>query len=169
MKTKKTIVVIAALLAIVFAANGYAQPNGGKKENVKTFMRLKLKHAQEILEGLTVENYDQIAQNAQEISLLSQASQWQVLQTPEYVRRSTEFRRAVDDLTEAGKARNLDGATLSYVNVTMKCVECHKYVRSVRDAKLELPPQDDDARLATDSRRSEIDEVLVHWLARSSR
>ena len=27
------------------------------------------------------------------------------------------------------KAKNLDGATLAYVRLTMNCIECHKYVR----------------------------------------
>jgi hypothetical protein len=71
--------------------------------------------------------------------LLSQASNWQVLQTPEYRQRSTEFRRSVDALTEASRERNLDGATLAFMQVTMKCVSCHKYVRSVRMASLDRP------------------------------
>jgi cytochrome c556 len=56
------------------------------------------------------------------------------LQTPEYSQRSAEFRRAADALTEAARKRNLDGATLAYVDVTTKCVSCHKYVRGVRIA-----------------------------------
>lgn len=166
MNTKMTVVVTAILVAVVLTATSYAQPADETKTNVKTFMRLKLKHAQDILEGLTVENFDQIAESSQEIRLLSQASQWQVLQTPEYVRRSTEFRRAVEAISAAAKDRNLDGATLGYVNVTMKCVECHKYVRSVRNAKLELP-QDSAAGLSMYRRPSESETTLAQWLTRS--
>lgn len=103
-------------------------------------MRAKLQHAQKVLEGLTLEDYDLISDNAQKMSLLSNAAQWQVIQTPEYVRRSGEFRRATDALTAAAKRKNLDGATLAYVRMTIRCVECHKYVRSVRHARLERPP-----------------------------
>lgn len=117
-----------------------AQVEGPPKGNVETFMRAKLIHSQKVLEGLTTENFDLVAKQAQQLSLLSLASTWQVIETPEYTRRSNEFRRASDDLTKAAKNKNLDGATLAFVNVTLKCVECHKYVRTVRQAKLD-PPQ----------------------------
>ena len=45
------------------------------KNNIKTFMRAKLHHAQQVLEGLTLEDYDLIADNADKMSLLSNASE----------------------------------------------------------------------------------------------
>ena len=45
---------------------------------------------------------------------------------------SVEFRRTADAITAAAKKKNLDGAALAYVDMTMKCVNCHKYVRGVR-------------------------------------
>lgn len=168
MKTK-TMMLLMILVSALMAAGNYAQSDDGTQDNLRTFMRLKLKHAQEVLEGLSVENYDQIAENAQEISLLSQASQWQVLQTPEYVRRSTEFRRAVEAVSKAAKDRNLDGATLGYVNFTMKCVACHKYVRSVQNAKLELPQENPTIRLGASDNRSESATLLARWLQATSK
>lgn len=103
-------------------------------EQLSAFMRAKLLHSQKILEGLTTEDYDMIAKHSQELSLLSQAESWQVLQTPEYLQHSTEFRRSADSLTEAARKKNIDGAALAYVEVTFKCVNCHKYVRRVRMA-----------------------------------
>ncbi len=98
-------------------------------------MRVKLMHSQKVLEGLTTENFDLIAKHAQDLTLLSQDASWRVLMTGEYAERSIDFRRATLELTKAGKEKNLDGATLAYVNVTLKCVECHKYVRSVRQVR----------------------------------
>jgi cytochrome c556 len=108
-------------------------------DKVAIFMRAKLEHSQKVLQGLTMEDYDMIAKHAQEMSLLSQASTWQTLQTPEYHDRSVEFRRSVDALTEAAKKKNLEGAALAYVDATMKCVSCHKYVRKVRMARVDEP------------------------------
>jgi hypothetical protein len=68
------------------------------------------------------------------MALLSHEQAWRVIQTEEYLQRSAEFRRSIDALTEAAKKQNLDGATLAYVDATMKCVECHKYVRRIRQA-----------------------------------
>ncbi len=126
-------IVVAATVWIVVVSAGQSQD----VDNVKTFMRAKLGHAQKVIEGLATNDFDMIAKHSQEMSLLSQATTWQVLQTPEYMRRSAEFRRSTDALTTAAKEKNLDGATLAYVDVTLKCVECHKYVRRVRNARLD--------------------------------
>jgi cytochrome c556 len=63
------------------------------------------------------------------MSLLCQDEQWATLRTKEYAERSTEFRRSVDAITSAAREKNLDAATLAYVDATMQCISCHKYVR----------------------------------------
>lgn len=124
----------AALLLTV--PMSWAQEDEPEAPNVKLFMRAKLEHSQKALEGLTVEDFASIARSAQAMKLLSQETAWQVLQTPEYAQQSLEFRRAADDLLKAAEDKNLDGSALAYVNITMKCVQCHKYVRSVRNASI---------------------------------
>jgi cytochrome c556 len=117
-----------------------ATTNGEQQEKpVHTFMHAKLAHSQSILEGLAVENYDQIAKSSQSLTLLSEEAGWNVLQTAEYARQSDLFRRHTKALTEAARKHNLDGATLAFVQVTLNCVECHKHVRSVQQARLEVP------------------------------
>lgn len=106
-----------------------AQPN-----QVADFMQLKLQHAQDLFEGLAREDFDQMAKESQELSLLSQAARWNVLQTEEYLQQSGEFRRTADALTKAAKEKDLDAAAIRYVELSMKCVHCHKYVRGVRMA-----------------------------------
>jgi hypothetical protein len=119
-------VLLAGTIARLFA--GAVQGQG----NVKTFMRAKLEHSQKVVEGLTTENYAMIAKHASQMEVLSQEAAWQVLQTPEYRQQSLEFRRAAQSLREAADKKNLDGAALAYVDVTMKCVRCHQNVRSVK-------------------------------------
>lgn len=126
-----------AMLVLALSLCGVA--TAAEQNPISVFMRAKLDHAQKVLEGLTVENLSMVAKNSQAMGLLSQDEQWRVLQTQEYLQRSVEFRRAVETLTEAAKKENLDGATLAYVDVTMKCVECHKYVRRVRQAVVPMP------------------------------
>lgn len=133
---------LAASAAVALATSAGHTQEAELKDNVKVFMRAKLSHSQEVLEGLTTEDFDKIAKGSQEMSLLSLAAQWQIIQTPEYTRRSAEFRREVEALKTAAENKNLDGATLAYLKVTMNCIECHKYVRGVREARLEeLLPQ----------------------------
>jgi hypothetical protein len=118
-----------SISAGLLAAAVFAQESALKADAVADFMRAKLGHSQRVLEGLSLEDYDLIARGAQELALASQASSWQVLQTEEYARQSGEFRRSCDSLRNAAKAKNLDGAALAWMEVTMKCIQCHKYVR----------------------------------------
>lgn len=118
-----------SISAGLLAAAVVAQESAPKADAVADFMRAKLGHSQRVLEGLSLEDYDLIARGAQELALASQASSWQVLQTEEYARQSSEFRRSCDSLRNAAKAKNLDGAALAWMEVTMKCIQCHKYVR----------------------------------------
>ena len=118
-----------SISAGLLAAAVVAQESAPKADAVADFMRAKLGHSQRVLEGLSLEDYDLIARGAQELALASQASSWQVLQTEEYARQSGEFRRSCDSLRNAAKAKNLDGAALAWMEVTMKCIQCHKYVR----------------------------------------
>lgn len=118
----------AAALVAAFVVQAAEAPPA---DRVAAFMRAKLAHSEHVLEGLAVENYDLIERAAQELSLASLDSNWQVLQTEDYVRQSAEFRRSCDALKRAAREKNLDGAALAWVDVTLKCVQCHKYVRDV--------------------------------------
>ncbi len=104
-----------------------AQPQRGP--TTKEFMRDKLELSQRILEGVALEDYELIVTKATRLSAMSKETRWQAFQNPDDERYSAEFRRNVDALAKAARDKNLDGATLAYVRVTMSCVECHKFVR----------------------------------------
>jgi hypothetical protein len=121
---------VAAVVLALAAADSLAQTAARPEpDKVALFMRAKLAHADHVLEGLAVEDFEMIERAAQELSLASLDSNWQVLQTEDYVRQSAEFRRSCDALKKAAQEKNLDGATLAWLEVTLKCVQCHKYVR----------------------------------------
>lgn len=124
--------VTAAVIAVPLANAPQAAEEADAPDQVADFMRAKLAHATNVLEGLAVEDYDMLAKAAQDLALASQASSWQVLQTDEYARQSSDFRRACITLRDAAKAKNLDAATLAWMDVTMSCVQCHRYVRDTR-------------------------------------
>lgn len=119
-----------------FAVRGDDDPPENK---LRKFMRPKLEHAKQVLEGLALEDFDAIVQGAQQLSLLSREASWDVLQTPQYQLHSTDFRRAADALTEAAREKNLDGATLAFMQVTQRCVDCHKYMRRIEGADASAP------------------------------
>jgi hypothetical protein len=125
-------IVVAVFVAMIFsgAVVGFSQ----KPAKLSDFMQLKLKHSQQILEGVAIEDFDMIAKSARDLSLQSMEETWQVFETPEYLQHSDEFKRAADAVAKAAHEKNLDGAALAYVGLTLKCVSCHKYVRDVRMA-----------------------------------
>jgi cytochrome c556 len=122
--------VIGTAAVTALAMHGLGQQN----RELKTFMRAKLAHSQKVLEGLVEEDYAKIAKNAQEMSLLSLAGTWQVLNTAEYVDFSRKFRNSADKLSEMAKKKNLEQTTKAFNEVTTRCVECHKYLRDVKYA-----------------------------------
>ena len=134
MRTALTFGVAAGLIAMA----GLALPGDKPPPNqVGDFMRIKLEHSKKVLEGLALEDYPMISKHANKMSLLSHEASWNVLQTEEYLLHSGEFQRTAATLTEAAQKKNLDGAALAYVELTMKCINCHKYVREVRMARFE--------------------------------
>ena len=117
----------AAVLAGVAAA---------QKPGVAQFMRPKLVHSQRLLEGLSLENYDLIAREARALRTISETADWQVLPSIEYVRYSGDFQRLCNELIRHANNKNLDGASLAYLQLTLNCVECHKHVRQYRDKEV---------------------------------
>jgi cytochrome c556 len=122
--TRRTLVFLAVL-----ALGGMLASSASAQNEVAAFMKAKLVHAEKVLEGLATEDFDLIVKHSQAISLLCQDELWSVVKTVEYHERSKEFQRSVNAITEAARQKNLDAAALAYVNTTLSCVNCHKYVR----------------------------------------
>jgi hypothetical protein len=90
-----------------------------------------------VLEGVAVKDFDLIVNNAEELVQVSKTAEWKVHKTAQYERYSNDFRRSAETLIEQAKAKNLDGATLAYVDMTLTCVKCHKHVREERMTRLD--------------------------------
>lgn len=132
-------VVIVACMAVLATVIGQEPKEEEGTKDVKAFMRTKLVHSQRVLEGLTLEDFDAISRHAQQMALLSQDASWNVLETQEYYERSADFRRSVQELKSAAQKKNLDGAALAYMGVTLKCIECHRYLRQVQHVEAAAP------------------------------
>ncbi len=120
-----TLILAAAFIALVAGSVLRAQPN-----NLESIMREKLQKAQTILDGVATEDFEKIKASADRLDTLTQMAEWQVFKSPEYVRQSENFRAAVRKLSADAKAKNLDAASLDYVEMTLSCVACHKAIRA---------------------------------------
>lgn len=110
-----------------------------RKLAMKAFMRKKLALSQDIMEGLALEDFKKIEEGARQLSAMSVAAEFMVVKEPLYADEAAEFRRTVNKMEKAAKELRLDAATLSFMDMTMSCVECHKYVRTIRIANIGQP------------------------------
>jgi hypothetical protein len=128
--TLASIAALSLMAAVVFAQKG--APNGQNEPGskpIKMFMQLKLEPAKQILEGIATEDYDLINRSAQRIRTLTLDENWMTIQTPEYKQQSKDFQRSIAMIADAAKEKNIDRATLGYVQMTLNCVQCHRGLR----------------------------------------
>ena len=133
MKRIALAVVGLALLVSPWAASNRT----AAQDKVARLMDQKLKHSQELLAGLAVNNFKKIQKNADDLIELSRQAEWRAFKTPQYEVYSNDFRRVAAEMRENAKKKNLDGAALNYVDMTLTCVKCHKYVRELRMARMD--------------------------------
>jgi hypothetical protein len=142
-----SVVVVSACLGTMWALSSSAPGGNDKgaaaqKEEVKKkpagsrsahkeFMRKKLDSAQSVLEGLAMEDFKLIAKGAGELKTASTSAEFNVINDGFYNAYADKFRRTTDKMAKAAREKNIDGATLAYLDMTLSCVECHKYVRIV--------------------------------------
>ena len=124
--------IILSCLCVAFVAQAQRAPvnaPGPKTDKVAAFMQMKMEPAKKLLEGLALEDYDMILANSQKISLLTLDEGWMVIQSEAYRRHSKDLQRSLNTIMDSAKQKNLDGALLGYLQMSMKCVDCHKQLR----------------------------------------
>ena len=126
-----TAVVLTLLLGVPTLSGHGREPR--KDEKLHDLMQRKLAASQKVLEGIALGDFDKIGKQADELIAVSKQTEWRVLKTPQFELHSNDFRRTADNLAKSAKDKNLDGAALNYVELTLTCVKCHKYVRETRD------------------------------------
>jgi hypothetical protein len=98
-------------------------------------MRQKLVRAQKILEAVVTSDWGTLETQTRELERLTRDPRWMVLKYPEYARHSSAFVAAVQDLSRAAAQRDLEKTPQAYIAVTLKCVECHRYLARARIAR----------------------------------
>lgn len=118
-----------------------AQPRVEPKQSsgVRKFMRKKLAITQDILEGLATEDFNLIGSAAKQLKSMSEHADFMVSKEAMYRQHAEDFERIAGKLEKAAGELKLEGSALQYVNLTMNCIECHKYVRDVLVAGKAVP------------------------------
>lgn len=132
--------VVAIAVSMMQLHGNPQEPTGQSgRGQLKSFMQMKLDHAKGILAGIATEDFEQIAKDTQSLNALSLQSSWNAYTTLEYLDHSADFRRALNVITKAAREENLDRAALGYVNLTVQCIECHRYLRQKQAADTAKP------------------------------
>ena len=110
-----------------------AERAGGRDDiPLREFMRQKLDASNLVLEGLVLEDPALIRQGAETLNEMSTAEKWRVQNDALYREFSADFRRITSSLVETADEGNTDQAALKWMDATMSCIECHRYVRGMR-------------------------------------
>jgi hypothetical protein len=117
--------VLWSAVALVAVGVSPAQP----QPKQPPVMVRKLTHAQKVLEALAREDYAQLATHADGLAACVKDATWRINQTERYVMFSTDFSRGIAGLQKAAKDKKNDAATLAFIDMTMTCVKCHRYLR----------------------------------------
>jgi len=126
---RKWHVVVALSAFLGLAASSSQGPE------VNQVMREKLNHAQKILEAVVTSDWVSLETHSRELEQLTNDPRWMVLKYPEYAQHSSAFVRAVQDLHRAAAQRDLEKTPQAYIAVTLRCVDCHRYLARLRIAK----------------------------------
>ena len=132
---------IAAAFQVGFSeesSDKKVQPSPAQEARPKAeqavFMRGKLDASNQILEGLVTEDSKLIAKGAKILVEMSAAEKWQVRHDPMYKQHSGDFQQSAKKLLESAEQENFDAVALKWIDTTLKCIECHKFVRGTRIA-----------------------------------
>jgi hypothetical protein len=148
MKSSTRIVWSVAAAGLIAVSLADAQ----SKSTVRETMRTKLHLAQDVLEGITTENFGLITTNAVKLRALSNSADWWMRNTAEYQQLTAEYARSAEALEKAARKRSADSATLAYFQLTSSCVNCHRYLRGAAEARVKTGSGQDEIALAQSSR-----------------
>lgn len=100
------------------------------RKGLSTFMRMKLEASQKVLAGLALEDFELIQEGAEKLDEMSAAEKWRVTKDPLYREHSVDFQRLAQRLVKNGKDGKLEASALTWIEMTMQCIECHKWSRA---------------------------------------
>jgi hypothetical protein len=121
---------VKKFLAVLWVLALFATITGAsQQEAIRQLMKAKAGYAHRLLDAIVMEDFDAVREQSFRLKAVAETADWKVLDTPEYVRESDAFIRATERLVEAARNRSGDSAALAYMDVTLRCVHCHRYLR----------------------------------------
>lgn len=130
---KKSVIALACLIAVVGLLAVRAQETPPKKnvtpeQDVSAVMEEKLRFSHKLLDSLAREDYPELEIAAQELRRIAR-EQWAANPSDEYKTQLQVFWTTLDGIESGAQRKEIDEATLAYMQMTLSCVKCHKLIR----------------------------------------
>ncbi|HXV64476.1 MAG TPA: hypothetical protein VEK15_27510 [Vicinamibacteria bacterium] len=109
--------------------------SSGQEGPTRKLMEAKAGYAHRLLDAVVQDDFEAIRDQAFRLRAVAETADWRVVDTPEYTRASDAFVGATERLLDAARESNGDAAALAYLDITLECVHCHRYIRNYRAAK----------------------------------
>ena len=98
-------------------------------KNPSIWMKKKLDYSQNILAGITAEDFDKIADNARAMKGLGKFEAFVRSRNAAYTRQLQAFDDINDEIIRQADNDNVEGVALAFTQLTVNCVNCHKVLR----------------------------------------
>ena len=105
---------------------------GEQRKILSRAMAKKLQPTHELITSLALEDFARLADNARTLKQIGEDTLSKASPNLTYIKYASEFVSLCEELARRAKDQDLNGATVSYVRLTINCVECHKHVRDNR-------------------------------------
>ena len=100
-----------------------------EKKEPSVWMKIKMNGTAGILTGLASGDFDTIKEHATRMYAFSRIEKLTKGKNEEYQLQLKMFRYANRKLIQMASAKNLEGATLAFNQMTTSCVNCHRVIR----------------------------------------
>ncbi|HZV34398.1 MAG TPA: cytochrome c [Verrucomicrobiae bacterium] len=106
----------------------------------KQFMEKKLVYQDKILQGIVLEDYQQIETNSVKLWVMSKDNMFAKLQNKEFQAKVDAFQKATTSLYDAAQSKDTTNVLKAYEKLTRTCVDCHsnfrhqQFMRDILDA-----------------------------------
>lgn len=100
-----------------------------EKEKASIWMKKKSEYAQRLLVDLVRADFSATVTDAKEIQFFGYLEKNDRASVPGYKRQLGNFESAIEELIKCAEAKNIQGMTLAFQELTISCVQCHQVLR----------------------------------------
>jgi hypothetical protein len=127
---------LVAVVALPWHGQADAQPKTKNAPVKKSpVMVRKLQHAQGLLRGIAVQDFDALIKESDALIDCRNEVTWRLDETEQYLAHSNAFLEQLQKLKSAAGKKDIDAATLGYLEITRTCIKCHEHLRATRGDK----------------------------------